>query len=195
MQSHYIHLAAKRLGVLEEAVIRQIEEVGIVSLKQQPKVDTSLVEEKTKTSREMAEERLLAVAFKFDAKVLLAKGMKKLIKTPLAGRVLDSFLTFMKKNKEFDPSLFAAELPKELVDGFATMVLKEIGGLEDKPERYLEEIKIIRKNLEIMEIKEKLEKTSKDLKQAETQDDQNKLKRKQEEFNRLSIKLKELGKD
>jgi DNA primase len=195
VQSHYIQLAAKRLGVSEEAVIRQIEEVGIVSLKQQPKVDTSLVEEKTRTSREMAEERLLAVAFKFDAKVLLAKGMKKLIKTPLAERVLDSFLVFMKKNKEFDPSLFAVELPKELVDGFATMVLKEIGGLEDKPERYLEEIKIIRKNLEIMEIKEKLEKTSKDLKQAETQDDQNKLKRKQEEFNRLSIKLKELGKD
>ena len=192
VQAHYVQYVAKRLGVSSEAVIKQIEGIKTQETKQRPKIEESLVKKEEKSTREIAEERLLAVAFKFDAKILLDSKIKKLIKTPLAKKILDSFLVFMKKNKEFDPSLFAGELTNELVDGFAGMVLKEIGGLEDKPERYLEEVKMIKKNLGIMEIKETLEAISQRLKQAEALGNKEKLRRKQEEFKKASIKLKKL---
>lgn len=191
VQAYYIQRVAERLGVSAEAVSKQIEGSKSESF-QKPVVEESLSKKETKFPREMVEERLLSVAFKYDAKILLGKGMKKVIITPLAKRIFDSYLIFMKKNKEFDPSLFVSSLPKELVDGFASMILKEIGGLEDKPERYLEEIKIIKKKLEIMGIKEKLKKIGNELKLAENSNNQDYLRKKQEEFTKISLKFKEL---
>ena len=191
VQAHYIKKVAGKLGVSEEVVIKQIEGVGSVN-SQKLDIEKSLLKKEDKTPREIAEERLLTVAFKYDPKVLTDKNLVKLIKTPLAERILDSFLIYMKNNKEFDPSLFAGDLPKELVGGFANMVLKEIGGLEDIPERYLNEISIIKKNLGIIDVKDKLELISQELKEAERTGDLHKLRKKQEEFKKVSVKIKEL---
>jgi DNA primase len=192
VQAHYVQEVARRLGVSEAVVSKQIGELKLEGKREKPKIDKTLLKKEEKSPREMAEERLLSVAFRFDAKVLLERKIGKLIKTTLAKRILDSFLEYMKDKEEFDPSLFAADLPEELVDGFTGMVLKEIGGLEDERESYSNEIEMIKKNLKIMEVKEKLEKIGEELKQAETGGKKKILRKKQEEFSKVSNKLKKL---
>jgi hypothetical protein len=138
---------------------------------------------------------LLSVAFRFDAKVLLKKEIRSIVKTILAKKILEEFSKYMQNKIDFDPSLFAADLPKELVDGFTGMILKEIGGLDDKEESYLEEIKIIEKNLKIMDAKEKMKIIGRKLVEAESSGNKTNLRKKQEEFNKISKALKELEED
>lgn len=190
VQAHYVQEVARRLGISEEAVSKQIGGVRIEEGGSKPKIEESLVKKETKTPREIAEERFLSVAFRFDARVLLKADIKKLIRTALAKKILDSFLKYMEGKTEFDPSLFAAELPKELVGGFTGMILKEIGGLEDREESYLQEIEMIKENLEMMGIKEELETIAAELKEAEVLGDKKKLRKKQEDFGRVSVELK-----
>jgi len=192
VQAHYIQKVAVRLGVSADVVTKQIEETRSSNVFQKPKIEASLIKKDPKTVREKREERLLAVAFKYDPDFLHDKKLTKLIKTPLARRITDSFLSFMKKHKEFDPSLFADYLPKELVGGFAGMILKEIGGLDDKPESYRDEIQLVKKNLLILSIKEELGDISHKLKEAETSGDKKNLKINQEKFKQASLKLKQV---
>lgn len=192
LRSHYAQEVARRLGVSIDAVSEQIGKFVSQGVSHKPNIEESLIKKESKSIRGLTEERLLAVAFRFNPETLLEKETVKLVNTPLAKNILISFSEFMKKNKEFDPSFFAGELPKELVDGFAGMILKEIGGLDDKPERYDEEIKIIKKNLMILNVKEKIETVSQELKKAESLGDKKGLRKGQEEFNKLSLLLKNI---
>jgi len=152
-----------------------------------------LIKKEPKSIRELTEERFLAVAFKYNPNILLESEVKDLIKTPLAKRIFDEFILFMKKNKNFDPSLFAGALPKELVEGFTSLVLKEIAELKDDvPESYDKEIKLIRNSLAVNNVKEKGKKLTEKLISAEKAGDKRKLKKGQEEFNKFTLELKKL---
>ena len=193
VRSHYAQIVARRLGVSIDAVSEQIAKQLSYGTNETPKVEESLIKKEPKSIRELTEERFLAVAFKYNPNILLESEVKDLIKTPLAKRIFDEFILFMKKNKNFDPSLFAGALPKELVEGFTSLVLKEIAELKDDvPESYDKEIKLIRNSLAVNNVKEKGKKLTEKLISAEKAGDKRKLKKGQEEFNKFTLELKKL---
>jgi DNA primase len=193
VRSHYAQIVARRLGVSIDAVSDQIVKQLSSGTYDTPKVEESLIKKEPKSIRELIEERFLAVAFKYNPNILLESEVKDLIKTPLAKRIFDEFILFMKKNKNFDPSLFAGVLPKELVEGFTSLVLKEIAGLKDDvPESYEKEIKLIRNSLAVNNVKEKGKKATEKLISAEKAGDKRELKKGQEEFNKFTLELKKL---
>ncbi len=192
VQAHYVQKFARKLNVSEEVVYRQIEEFEKEDKQKKPELEISKVTKEEKSPREKMEERLMALAFRFDLDLLKNRDIVDLVVTPLAKRILHAFRDFMKKRRLFDPSLFAENLPKELLEGFLGMVLKEVGGLEDKPESYQNEIRVIVKNLKVLEAKEKLRLVSLELKEAERKGDLKVLRDKQEEFSKVSNVLREI---
>lgn len=193
VQAHYIGVVAKKLGVSEEAVAQQV--INKPDLKRQPskRPVQELTNEATKGRRELLEERLLAVCFRHDPKALLERQIKTQVSTPLAKRILEELRSFFKKHKSFDPSEFASELPRELVEGFTKLVLKDIKGLEDaREEVYKKEIDLIKRELSILAIKEKLEKTGQLIGDLEKRGKRKALREAEKKFGELTKTLTEL---
>ena len=140
------------------------------------------------------EERYLSVAFRRNPRILLNKETDKLISSPLALKVLKEFKSHIKIRKDlFDPSLFAAELPSELVDGFVDMVLKDLRGLEtETPERLERELELIKREIKVLDIKDKLEDTAKRIRELEKSKGKRQLDSAQREFGELTKMLNEL---
>jgi len=133
VQAHYANLVAKRLGVSVEAVSSEIVSKG--SKEAVKTGDLILANQADKKDRRtILEERLLSVAFRVNPKLILKKEVSKLFTTPFSKRIVSELKNFFALDKEFDPSLFAAKLPRELLEGFTSLILKEIDGLDDKLE-------------------------------------------------------------
>jgi DNA primase len=191
VQAHYVELVAKKLGVPTDAVVKQVETKGEVK-KVKPS-EVIAVQEETKTRRELLEERLLSVGFRFDPTLLPKREFKSLVKGPLCSRILEELGTYLKKNKQFDPSIFASKLPKELVDGFTEMVLKDIEDIdEEKPKTLEHELEVIKKELKTAEVKTELEKVAEKIQALEEKKEKIKLKKEQERFGKLTEKLHKL---
>jgi DNA primase len=178
--AHYLELVAKRLEVPQEAVS---EQVAKASLKKEEKVNLpTLAQPETKNRRQLLEERLLSLAFQSDPSFLAKKAVSTLVATPLAKRILEEYLLFAKKTKKFSPTTFSEALPKELLAGFAEMVLKMEGDFDEDPESWNKEIKIVKAELQILSLKEKLKKLSSEIES----------KKAKQKFNRLTEKLHDL---
>lgn len=189
VRSHYTQIVARRLGVSLEAVNQQIVK-SVSAPTTTVKVEEVLIKKEPKSVREIKEERLLAVAFRYDSKILLDKDISTLISSPLAKRILQELVSFMLENKEFDPSLFASKLPKELLVGFTTLVLKEIGDLENaSPEMLLNEIKVLTKDLQKIKLEEDRREISDKLKIAEEKGDKTLLQKLEENYNQINKEL------
>ena len=192
VQSYYIQEVARRLGVNPEAVAEQISFRKPTEDNKEASNVVIIPSEEKKGRRELLEDRLMSVAFRYDPKVLLNRQTQALVKTPLTRKILDEFTLFMDKNKEFDPSIFASKLPDELVSGFTDMVLKDIRGLADKPETYEKEIELIVRQLQSVQIKEELKKSALKIKDLELKKETGKLLKTQEKYNILTNKLHDL---
>lgn len=191
VQAHYAGVVAKRLSVPIEAVLAEVEKFQNQD-KQKPKIEV-LLKVNAKSRRELLEERLLSLSFRCDSKILLKRKLSKLIVTPLSKRLVEELQLFYKKHKSFDPSLFAGELPRELVDGYTDMVLKEAKGLkEETDERLKKELGLVVRELKILDIKSKLETTAKLIRDMEEKGENKKLKQKEEEFGELAKTLNRL---
>lgn len=189
VQAHYISLVAKRLGVPQEAVAREVENQQDKTESVNPAVPKTL----SKDRREVLEETLMSLAFRYKPKILLKKDIKKLFTTPLALRILNEFSGFNKRHKNFDPSLFAGKLPPELVDGFVKIILGEIKGVkEDDPDALKKEIEIVQKEIKILEVKQKLKKIASLIREIEEKGETEKLKELQNKFRRLTRELSKL---
>ncbi|MBU0999739.1 DNA primase [Patescibacteria group bacterium] len=188
VQDHYVNLVAKRLDVSNEAVLEQIQKQG----KKEEKDEGSKVPfSERKERRELLEERLLSLGFRYDPEILLKKTVSDLVKTPLSKRILDEYLTYSQKNTKFNLSKFGESLPKELFDGFAWMVLSEeleIGGPDEIPI----ETGAVLHGLKILSLKEKLLGLSENIKKFEGEEEKEKLLKVKEEFKNLTEKLHSL---
>lgn len=191
VQAHYVELVAKRLGVPTDAVVSQIETTGKIK-KSKPR-EVIVKKKETKTRRELLEERLLSVGFRYDPKILLKRDYKSLVKSSLCKRIIEELEKELKKKKQFDPSIFASKMPLELVDGFTEMVLKDIEDIdEERPETMERELGVIKRELKSADIKTELEKFMIQVQDLEKEKETKKLKKVQEKFSKLTEKLHKL---
>lgn len=191
VKAHYIGVVAKKLGVPTEAVANQVEKTKEKTKESKKRID-ALVRPILKPRRELLEERLLSIAFSTSPEVLLDKKTERFIETPLAKRILVKYKEFSQNKRSFDPSLFAENLPKELVDGFAELILKETLDKKETPSTRKKELELVKKELEVLEIKNKLEALAKLMKDYEVTTQKQKLKKVKVQFAKLSKNLTEL---
>lgn len=180
VQSHYANIVAKKLGVPLDAVTEEISKVekGEVA----PAVSEEKPEEKTK--REMLEENFLKLAFTGDPKSLLMKDVPKLVKLPLNVKLIEEYKK-MPRGKTFEISEFGKNLPKELFEGFSKMVLGEERNLDENAEELQKELELVKKELKILAVKERLEILQSQIREMEEKGDKEKLLEAQNEFNKL----------
>ncbi|OGM59193.1 DNA primase [Candidatus Woesebacteria bacterium RIFCSPLOWO2_01_FULL_39_10] len=190
VQAHYINIVAKRLEVPIEAVKEQI---GKTFVGKGPKLITeSFVKPKVKERYELLEERLLAVAFHYDPSVLLTRKVQKLFINPLVKRIITEFKTYSENHKTFDLKLFVSNLPKELVDAFIDIALKDTGFEEAAPERLQNELDLIIREIKMLSAKKNLNEIGSFIKKYEISGEKEKLKKAQQEFGELTKRLSEL---
>ena len=179
---------AQKLGVSIDSVTEEIEKISAKMIVNKAILD--IVKPEVKTRSELLEERLLTISFRYDHNYLKDKNVKMLINSPLPKRIYEEYLEYIKKHKDFDPSLFASVLSKELVNGFTDLLLKDIKGLEEKD--YNNEKELILRELQILRIKNDLENIATKIKILEPDKETERIKKLEGEFGNLTKKLSEL---
>jgi len=187
VQAHYIEKVARKLNVPLEAVYKQIEEVSQEERETQRIVE--LPKKPEKTRRQLVEERFLTLAFQSDPKVLLKNHIFNLVQTPLPRRLLEEYRKYSEKEDKFSASKFTEKLPKELLEGYADMALKDLEGLTEDGQALEKEIKLVLKELEVMDIRHKLEELGVKIRDLEEKKDFDKLTKSQQKFKELALKL------
>jgi len=190
VQAHYAEVVAKRLEVPTSAVAGQISQIDAQGADK--KTDKKIYSKAKKERRDLLEERLMSLAISIDPKILLERQTKKLISTSLYKRILDEFEIFSKKKKKFDPSVFSEGLPKELVNGFAEMILGDSAFQGSSLSDQKKELELVKKELKILEVKEKLESITKKIKDLEKRKEKGKLKQAERKFSKLTQTLSAL---
>jgi hypothetical protein len=179
------------LGVPREAVADQTRKTKTATTTSAPKIEIP-AKPKIKPRRELLEERLLALAFQSDPAILSKKSIISLFATPLTTRIVEEYKKHSKGKKEFDPSDFAASLPKELVQGFADMILEDVQNLIEKPQILKKEQTLVIRELGFLKIKDELTALGEKIREYEEKDEKSKLKKVEEKFAKLSEKLTRL---
>jgi len=191
VQAHYVEVAARKLGVPTTAVSEEVE--GVQTEKTEAKLESTPPAQVQKGRRQLLEERLLTLTFQSDPKTLLEVKISKLISAPLTKRIVEEYAKYTQEGKVFSPSEFAEKLPKELIEGFAEMVLRDTEGLVEDKEAFSKELALVIRELEIMEIRHKLEELGARIRQFEEAKEKDKLKDAQKKFGDFSLQLSKLG--
>ena len=124
---------------------------------------------------------------------MIEKKVESLVLNPLNKRILEELAKFLQKEKKFNSSDFGAILPKELFDGYAKLVLNENQELVDKPDELKKELDLVKKELKILGIKDKLKFLTQSMREFEKSGDKDELLKAQKEFNKLAKSLASLG--
>jgi DNA primase len=186
VQSHYANLVARKLGVPLEAVLEEIAKSGEGGIS---KTAGTLTEAPEKSRKEILEERLLALAFQSDPEILLSKEVSNLFTVPLNQKIVEEYGKFKTGGKKFNISDFGDALPKELFQGFAEAVLAENQNLQENPDEFKKELDLVRKELKIQVVKEKLKLLASQMREMEEVGDKEKLLEAQNKFNKLAKSL------
>jgi DNA primase len=191
VQAHYIEVVARKLGVPQSAVSEEVEADGKegVGAKIEQIAEPKIVE---KTRRQLLEERLLTMAFQSDPSVLLKEDTRRLIAIPLTNRLVEEYFAYSKKRKTFSPSAFAENLPKELVEGFAEMVLRDTEGLAEDKNKFDRELGLVLSELEKEEISLRQEKLGVTIRELEQEGEKEKLQKAIKKYDELSLRKKKL---
>jgi DNA primase len=187
VQAHYANIVARKLEVPLEAVLEQITKtVGSISINQ---TDKTIVESSDEpTRRDLLEERLLALAFQSDPKILDPKNVSDLITAPLNLKILEEYKKYSHA-KTFNLSDFGKSLPAELFAGFTKIVLIDNQNLMDNPEELKKELDLIEKELKIQTVREKLKNLAREMRETEAGGESAKLLTAQNEFDKLAKSL------
>lgn len=188
VQAHYIEIVSRKLNVPPEAVYEQVEGTKDTFKKDEEKIVT-LPKKLEKTRRQLVEERLLTLAFQAEPEVLLNQKILNLVQTPLPKRLLEEYISFFQKEKTFSSSKFTEKLPKELLEGYADMALKDLEGITEDPALLEKEMSLVLKELAVISIRHKLEKLGVKIRELEEKKEFNKLVKFQEKFRELAGKL------
>ena len=191
VQAHYIGIVAEKLGVREDVVKEELESKSFGGETRETEVVIARKDKKDR--RELLEERLLSLCFALDARFLLKRNYKKFISTPFCKRLIGELHNYLKTNKEFDPSKFATWLPSEMTSGYINLILKELEGIdENDPTSILKELAVVRRELEMITIKEMREVLMLKIKRLESKKNLIGLRKAQEDFRRLSVRLNKI---
>lgn len=185
VQAHYLNLVAKKLGVPLEAVSQQVDK-----LETPTKTETPPSQEATTRQgrQEMLEERLLALAFLSNPKVLLTPEMENFLTSSFSKKLIAQYSGFVKNNQDFDLSTFGKSLPAELFDGFSKLMLA--GGQDsEKPTELEKELDLVKKELKILEVKANLKLLALEMRNLEETGEKEKLLKAQNKFNKLASSL------
>ena len=193
VQSHYANVVARKLGVPLEAVLEELAKISEKSEEGKETTSSFKISEGS-AKRELLEERYLTLAFQSDPKILLSRGSAGLITLPLNKRLLEEYAKF-DSGKAFNVTEFGASLPAELFDGFAKMVLSDNQNLQDNPDELSRELDLVKKELKIQTVKEKLKLLASQMRETEESGDKERLLKAQNEFNKLAKSLSGLGQE
>ena len=187
VQAHYANIIARKLGVPLEAVI---EELGKISDKNvAAETPSTTFKDTTGLARkELLEQRFLALAFQSDPKTLLSKQAVDLITLPINKRLIEEYAKFDSK-KPFNVTEFGKTLPAELFPAFSEMVLTDNQNLLENPDELSRELDLVKKELKIHTVKEKLKLLASQMRETEESGDGKKLLVAQNEFNKLAKSL------
>lgn len=185
VQAHYLNLVAKKLGVPLEAVSEQVDK-----LENPTKTETPTSQETAARlgRREMLEERLLALAFLSNPKILLTPEMITFFASPFSKKLITQYSEYVKNNLCFDLSTFGKSLPAELFDGFSKLMLAENQDSE-KPTELEKELDLVKKELKILEVKANLKLLAQEMRNLEESGEKEKLLKAQNKFNKLASSL------
>ncbi len=192
VQAHYVEVVAGKLRVPAEAVSEQVEEISEKVEKERQSIEVISPQKIEKGRRQLLEERLLTLAFQSDPKILLEEDVASLIITPLTKRILEEYQKFARANLKFSPSEFAEGLPKELLEGFAEMALRDLEELTEEAKILEKELNLVKRELKILELRRKIEVTGAKIRKFEEEGEKSKLKKAQEKFGELTNELSEL---
>jgi DNA primase len=187
VQSHYANIIARKLGVPLEAVLEELGKIldkNVAGSESTPSFGSSEIQ----VRRELLEERFLTMAFQSDPKILLSRESATLISLPLNKRLIEEYAKF-DSGKAFDVTKFGESLPAELFQGFAKMVLIDNQNLLDNPDELSRELDLVKKELKIHTVKEKLKLLAAQMRETEESGDKDKLLKAQNEFNKLAKSL------
>jgi DNA primase len=187
VQSHYANIIARKLGVPLEAVLEELAKIFDKSTTGQ-ETPSSFKDTKGQARRELLEERFLTLAFQSDPKILISKESAGLITMPLNKRLVEEYAKF-DPGKGFNVTEFGAALPAELFQGFAKMVLSDNQNLLENPDEFKRELDLVRKELKIHTVKEKLKLLASRMRETEEKGEADKLRSVQNEFNKLAKSL------
>jgi len=192
VQAHYVKIVAEKLNVPVEAVFQQVASDKNIKDASMPEVEI-ISKTKQKTRRELLEERLLIVAFTYNPLILQKRKIYSLISTSLTKRIIAEFRKFTRGRKSFNSAKFASQLPDELADGYSNIILKDDGEFQrfDK-KRYEKEIEMLINQIEIIDIKESLRETAREIRKFEAGKQKKKLLASKQKFGKLTKKLIQL---
>lgn len=212
VQAHYAEIVAKKMGVPTPAVMEQVSKFKKTKDTKFSDI-VPIPKTKTKSRRQLLEERLMALAFRSSPEILLEKRFNFLVTTPLTKKILREFRKYLRSTSKFNPLEFAKTLPKELVDGFAVMFLEDTqvvakdGGSKDPnlnsrgdflynshSTDYEKELELILTELQILEVKLKLKQSAEKIKELEKMSQKIKLEKEGAKFARLTEELVKLRK-
>ena len=192
IKAHYIKKLSEVLQVDEEAVIREVARRGRMT---EAGMSSKPIEKNPVTVVNLqidTEQYLLALLLQVgaDGPRLVKKIDEKLLTEGAVKKVIIRLKKWGESNKKWDINRFVKSLPAELVEVVDTAYLTELGKLTDDIDRLeLELIKTI-SNLKRMSLKDKMERISAAIKQAEKRKEKNKVIKLQQKFVETSKQLK-----
>lgn len=185
VQAHYLNLVAKKLGVPLEAVSEQVDKLENPSKLTSPPSSKTMARQ---SRQEMLEERLLALAFLSNPKILLTQEMDSFFASPFSKKLIIQYSEYVKNNQDFDLSTFGKSLPAELFDGFSKLMLAENQDSE-KPTELEKELDLVKKELKILEVKANLKLIAQEMRNLEESGEKEKLLKAQNKFNKVAKSL------
>lgn len=192
VQAHYTNYVAKRLMVPTEAVEEEIIKKEDEKKDESRKIEIEPQKPIEKGRRQLLEERLLTLAFQSRPKILQKGEISALIITPLTKRILESYQEYSQNTASFSPSGFSEKLPKELLNGYAEMALKDLEDLTLNPELLEKEIKLVVKELKILDLRHQIEIFGVKIREYEEKGDFEKSLKAQKKFSELTKTLSQL---
>jgi len=189
IKAHYMKKLAKVLEVEEEAVRMEVDKVGKVA-EVEPAFATATARQ-AKSRQERLEEYLLALILQADKEM---KNFVSLAKPEEWGetvikKILEQLQQWFKKDKKWEINKFVRSLAEELVAQVDAAYLLDLGRLTEDRDRLKREIEKTLTDIKRLNIKQKLEKLSKEINQAEKEKDRAKLSKLQKEFREMAKSL------
>jgi DNA primase len=174
VQAHYAKVLSEKLEVPLSAVTEQIS--GQKTIVNTSKADVKLVENR-KDRRALLEERLLALIFVEKLTNAKLDEVQELFTNPKLSRIVNEAKKYLSKHTKFDTIAFVQVLPPELVEGYTSLMMMEIGD-EDTVDAVQELEKVVgdlkkegikKQQVELAEVMKTLEKSGKQAELAEIQ--------------------------
>ena len=192
VQAHYVRLVAERLSVPVDAVFEELGREGSKTISQ-VRAGGNVFPLSKRSRRSLLEERLMAFIFQRNPRLLLDESITSLFVGRPYRRLIESFCTYSKKEKDFDLRLFFKTLAPELSQTFSAIFLYDIDISPEDKQSVDREIETLVSNLKREILKEDREVLVSKMKEAEKNNDKETLYFLKKEFAKKTEELSALN--